>query len=122
MMLVAKKDREDTKAALSSVLPHPATADADFGVKECQKMFEQLASASGEDGWKVEVDKRWYRSEMKMMGEQQYSRSGVVVDLGVPEAVEMMTGYKNPRMGDWMGHLKDFQIVKVLLPGRSIGL
>ena len=111
MMLMAKKDRDAT-ANLEGL---NTIADVDFGVAGVQNMFEEMASASGEDGWKVEVDKKWWKVESKMLKDGfQYNRSGLLVDMNMDDTMEMMMGYENPRMQEWLDHIKSMEVVKVL--------
>lgn len=117
MMLVAKRDKQGATAA-STNLSSATSTDVDFGVAEVKKMFEEMASASGQDGWKVEVDKKWWKVETKKLEDGlQYNRSGMLVDLSMEETMEMMLGYENPRMTDWLDHIKTFQVVKVMQRG-----
>lgn len=65
VMLVARKDRE---AAASTVMDDAAASgggSSDFGVPEVEAMLTALGSATGEDGWKVEMDKKWMKVESR---------------------------------------------------------
>ena len=62
IMLVAKRDKASKNMQTQEA---HKMQNADLGVAGIEKMFEEMAAATGTGGWEVRSDKGWYKVEMK---------------------------------------------------------
>lgn len=109
LMLVTKRNK-NSKAAPAESHEMKST---DLGVAGVDKLFKEMASATGQGGWEVKSDKGWFRLEAKKLDDgKEYFRSTLQTDLTPEQCFDLFMDYENPKRREWLSHIKSIKMLK----------
>eukprot|EP00873_Tetraselmis_striata_P003031 jgi/Tetstr1/423295/TSEL_013994.t1 len=106
IMLVAKKDKLAKAAPVSGASGQ--MVNTDLGVAGIEKLFEEMASATGQGGWDVKRDKGWFKAEKKVREDGRDFRT-TMADLTPEQCFSMFMDYEHPRRCEWLTHIKSIK-------------